>query len=90
MIRENQQFLNRLNVLSDAALIYLMLPVSYWLRFRVLQGVENVPLASYLRIGVVIMLAALFACAALGLYQTTRVVRIRTEVMSLSLMPVFS
>ena len=83
MIRENQQFLNRLNVLSDAALIYLMLPVSYWLRFRVLQGVENVPLASYLRIGVVIMLAALFACAALGVYQTTRVVRIRTEVMKL-------
>ena len=83
MIRENQQFLNRLNVLSDAALIYLMIPVSYWLRFRVLSGVENVPLASYLRIGVAIMLAELFAYAARGVYQTTRVVRIRTEVMSL-------
>ena len=80
MIRENQTFLNRLNVLSDAALIYLMIPVAYWLRFRVLHGVETVTLASYLRIGVIIMLMELFAYAVRGVYQTTRVVRIRTEV----------
>ena len=29
MIRENQQLLNRLNVVSDGILIYLMLPLAY-------------------------------------------------------------
>lgn len=83
MIRENQKFLNQMNVLSDAALIYLTVPASYWLRFRVLHGVENVPLESYLRIGAAITLAELFAFAARGVYQTSRVLRIRTEVMKI-------
>ena len=80
MIRENQKLLNRMNVISDGALIYLMLPLAYWLRFRVLlTGVETVPLSSYLRVGVLITLIQLFTYAAFGLYQTTRAIRIRTE-----------
>ena len=79
MIQENQKILNRLNVLTDAALIYCMIPVAYWLRFRVLSGEEQVPLASYLQIGILITLAELFAFAARGIYQTTRVLSIRTE-----------
>ena len=31
MIRENQRFLNQLNVVSDALLICLMMPLAYWL-----------------------------------------------------------
>lgn len=89
MIRENQNLLNRLNVLSDAALIYLMLPLAYWLRFYVLpdfilpEGVATVPLPSYLRLGVLFTLVQLFTYAAFGLYQTSRKTRIRDEVYTL-------
>ena len=80
MIKENQKLLNRLNVLSDAALIYLMLPLAYWLRFDVLpNGIETVPLSSYLQVGVFVALVQLFTYTAFGVYQTTRVIRIREE-----------
>ena len=83
MIRENQRFLNQLNVITDALLICLMMPLAHWLRFGVLHGVENVPRESYLRLGIAIMLAELFLFAARGIYQTSRVLRIRTEVINL-------
>ena len=84
MIRENQNLLNRLNVLSDAALIYLMLPLAFWLRFSVLpDGVVTVPLRSYLLLGAVFTLVQLFTYAAFGLYQTSRKTRIRDEVYTL-------
>lgn len=80
MIRENQKLLNRLNVLSDGVLIYMMLPLAYWLRFHVLPGgVASVPLSAYLRVGAVMTLAQLFTYAAFGIYRTTRVIRIRAE-----------
>lgn len=80
MIRENQRLLNRLNVLSDGVLIYLMLPLAYWLRFHVMpNGVVTVQLTNYLRIGIVITLIQLFTYAALGLYQSSRKTRIRDE-----------
>lgn len=73
--------LNRLNVLSDAVLLYIMFPVAYWLRFYVLPGgVKNIPLGNYLRLGVVVTLAQMFLFATFGLYQTSRKTRIRHEV----------
>lgn len=84
MIRENQQLLNRLNVLSDGVLIYLMLPLAYWLRFYVMpDGVVSVPLSGYLSTGVVITLVELFTYAAFGLYQSSRKTRIRDELSKL-------
>jgi Undecaprenyl-phosphate glucose phosphotransferase len=80
MIRENQQLFNRLNVVTDGILIYLMLPLSYWLRFYVIRGgIVTVPLPDYLRVGAVFTLVQLFTYAAFRLYQTTRNMRIRTE-----------
>lgn len=83
MIRENQRILNQLNVLTDALLMGLMMPLAYLLRFGLFGGVDNVPRQSYLRLGVVIMLITLFIYAARGVYQTSRVLRIRTEVINL-------
>ncbi|MBE7003136.1 MAG: undecaprenyl-phosphate glucose phosphotransferase [Ruminococcaceae bacterium] len=80
MIRENQELLNRLNVLSDGVVIYIMLPVAYFLRFYVMPGgIEVIPFANYLRMGVIITLVQLFTNAAFGLYQTSRKTRIRDE-----------
>ena len=81
MIRENQKLLNLLNVLSDALMLYITLPLAYWIRFYVLpDGVETVKLPSYLTIGVALTLFQLFTFAAFGLYQSTRRTRIRQEV----------
>ena len=33
MIKENQRLLNRLHVLSDGAILYLSLPIAFWVRF---------------------------------------------------------
>ena len=80
MIRENQKLLNRLNVLSDALIIYCTLPIAYWLRFYLMSGVKNVMLLDYLRLGAAVTLLQLFTLAAFGLYQSTRKTRIRQEV----------
>ena len=84
MIRENQQLFNRLNVLSDGILIYLMLPVAYWIRFYVMpNGIVSVPLSGFLRLGVVFTLVQLFTYAAFQLYQSSRKTRIRDELIRL-------
>ena len=84
MIRENQQLFNRLNVVSDGILIFLMLPVAYWLRFNVMSnGIVSVPLADFLRLGVVFTLVQLFTYTAFRLYQSSRKTRIRDELIRL-------
>ena len=84
MIRENQQLLNRWNVLSDGVLSYLMLPLAYWLRFYVMKdGIQSVPLADYLRLGIAFVVIQIFSFAAFGLYQLSRKTRIRDEVIKI-------
>ena len=84
MIRENQQLFNRLNVVSDGIMIYVMLPLAYWLRFSVLpNGIVTVPLRNYLLLGVAFTLVQLFTYAAFRLYQSSRHTRIRDELLRL-------
>ena len=53
MIKQNQELLNRLNVITDGLIIYLMIPVAFWLRFYVMKdGFQTMVLQDYLRIGI--------------------------------------
>lgn len=80
MIKENQRLLNRLHVLSDGAIVYLSLPIAFWIRFYLLPGgIITVPLAQYLALGTLLTAVQLFAYAALGLYQSFRKTRLRRE-----------
>ena len=80
MIRENQELLNRLNVLGDGLIVYVSLPLAYWLRFYVLPGgLLAIPLFAYLRRGVVFTAIQLFTFASFGLYQSHRATRLQTE-----------
>lgn len=80
MIRENQQLLNRLHVLSDGMILYILLPIAFWLRFYILPGgYISVPLSQYLILGLLLTAVQLFAYAAFGLYQSFRKVRLRRE-----------
>ncbi len=80
MIKENQQLLNRLNVLSDAVIIYLMIPLAFWFRFYVQKGgVQTMVLQQYLWIGLFFTALQVFLMVLAGLYRPFRHVRLRVE-----------
>lgn len=80
MIKENQQLLNRLYVLTDGVILYLTLPAAFWIRFFLLPGGSiSVPLRDYLVLGVLLTSAQLFTYAAFGLYQSFRKAHLRQE-----------
>lgn len=80
MTKENQRLLNRLHVLSDGAILYLALPIAFWIRFYVLRdGHIAVELSRYLTLGVVLTAVQLFTYAAFGLYQSARDMRLSRE-----------
>lgn len=83
MIKENQQLLNRINILSDALIIYLMIPVSFWIRFTLQQGVINVTLRDYLILGLFYTAVQIALFFVLDLYRPYRHVRLRHELASL-------
>lgn len=73
MIKENQKLFNYLNVLSDAAILLLTLPLAFWLRFYVLPGgVVSVPLEDYLLLDILLTVVHLFAFAVIGSYRSFR------------------
>ena len=79
MIKENQQLLNRINVLTDALIIYLMIPVSFWIRFTLQQGVVNVTLRDYLILGLFYTAVQIALFYVVGLYRPYRHIRLRRE-----------
>ena len=73
MIKENQRVFNNLNIISDALIIFVMLPLAFWLRFYVLPGgVINVPLRNYMTLGLILTAVQLFVYAAMGMYRSYR------------------
>lgn len=80
MIKENQQLLNRLHVLSDGAILYVSLPIAFWIRFYLLPGgIITVDLSRYLVLGLVLTVIQVFVYAAFGLYQSFRKAGLRKE-----------
>ena len=79
MIKENQRLLNTLNILSDGIIIYLMLPIAFWLRFKLFPGVITVPLRYYMMQGLIFTVIQIMIYAAFGQYQVTRRVRLRRQ-----------
>ena len=73
MIYENKIILRRLNELSDTLVLFLCLPLAYWLRFSVLTGgIAAMALSAYLRLAFVYALAQTLLYALLGLYPADR------------------
>lgn len=80
MIKENQQLFNRLHVISDGVLLFLSLPLAFWIRFTLLpNGIITVPLEAYFRLDVFLTAMQLFTYAAFGLYQSFRRIPLRKE-----------
>lgn len=80
MIRENQQLLNQLNVISDGLIVFVSLPLAFWLYFYVLPwGVISVPFSEYIVLSGCLMLVHLFTYAAFGLYHSFRRIPLTDE-----------
>ena len=73
MIKENQRLLNYINIVSDAFVILLSLPLAFLVRFYVLQsGVITVPLSDYLGTSLLLAVLYIFTFGAFGLYRSFR------------------
>ena len=83
MIKENQQFLNRLNTLTDALIIWLMIPVAFWIRYILQNGVVNVTLREYMILGFFYTVVQIIIFYAVGLYRPYRHVPLRRELIRL-------
>ena len=80
MIRENQQLLNVLNVLTDGLILFLSLPLAFWIRFYVLPGgIISVPFEDYLFLALILTTTHLFSYATFGLYNSHRKTRLRRK-----------
>lgn len=80
MIKENQKLLNNLNVLSDAGILFISLPLAFWLRFYVFpNGVISIPLRNYLAWDTILVFTHLFTYAALGIYRSFRQKKLMDE-----------
>ena len=79
MIKENQQLLNRLNILSDGLIIFLMIPVSFWLRYKVMPNASvNMSLQRYMVIGFFYTIVQIGIFMVAGVYRPFRHARPRT------------
>lgn len=73
MIKENQRALNSVNILLDALILFLSMPVAFYARFYILHnGVITVPLSEYLLFLLFLIPAFLITFATLGLYESLR------------------
>lgn len=83
MIRENQTLFNRLSIILDGLLIFISIPLAYWLRFYVFHGILGVPLERYLLMGILLIPVHLFTYAVMGLYESFRKKRLYQELETL-------
>ncbi len=80
MIRENQKLLNQLNVISDGLILFVMLPIAYFIRFDILPNASSsLPFSAYMLVDVCFTLLQLFMYASLGLYRYYRIRSLRME-----------
>ena len=90
MIRRNQKQLNRLNIFTDAMLVFLSYLFASWLWLGVIKKDTNMASISNLRNGtaMVAVLYALWTVIVLGMlrvYRVTRIKKLRNELANIAL-----
>lgn len=80
MIRENQVFLNRLNIVLDGVWVCLSFLLGYWIRFYVLPGgIQSLPFQAYLAVSLALIPLHLLSYGIAGLYDSQRKRRLYQE-----------
>lgn len=80
MIKENQKILNRVNILLDGLVVFLSLPLAFWVRFYLLPGGEiSIPFLHYLYLSLLVTPLYLLTFSICGLYESFRRKRLYQE-----------
>ena len=79
MIKENQHLLNQLHVISDGVLVFVSMMIAYFIRFYVFSGIEGVPFAYYVYLGLLAVVLCLISYGMAGLYSSYRTIRFHRE-----------
>lgn len=86
MIKENQKTLNYINIILDAIILFISMPISFWTRFHLFDnGVVTVPLESYIKLVLLLIPVHLAILATMGLYESLRNKRLHWELWRLLL-----
>ncbi len=72
MIKENQKLFNRLNIISDAAVSFVAIIISYLFVFSLLEAERNYPLIDYIKLVMVFIPVQLITFGCYGLYDSHR------------------
>ena len=81
MIKENQRTLNYINVILDALLIFLCMPIAYWARFFLFPFDDRgITLRYYLILTLCMLPIFLITLGAMNLYDSLRTKRLHWEV----------
>lgn len=83
MIKENQKYLNRIQIALDLSLVAVSMGVSYWGRFELLDGIKILNQIQMLQITGGAMLLYSFIYSRMGLYQPKRKETLFKEVMEI-------
>ena len=85
MIQENQKLLNQINVITDGLILFVTLPIAYFIRFHLLpHAVSSIPIADYMLLDIIFTFFQLSTFAALGLYRSFRIRSLRYEIKRLA------
>lgn len=83
MIKENQKYLNRVQIALDLSLVAVSMGVSYWGRFELLDGIKILNQIQMLQITGGAMMLYSFIYSRMGLYQPKRKETLFKEVMEI-------
>lgn len=73
MIKENQKIINNINIFIDGLILFLSMPLSFFIRFYILDdGIITVQILSYIKLVLIILPIHLSIMASLGLYESLR------------------
>lgn len=80
MIKENQNFLNKINTLTDIVILFISMTLSYLIRFYILSSdVEYVKLITYIKFTIVIVPISIIIYNFFNLYHSFRMVLFAKE-----------
>ena len=72
MIKENQKYLNRLQIVLDLSLVAISMAIAYWGRFVLLDGARSLSQEQMVKIVVCAVLLYGLLYSRMGLYRPKR------------------
>lgn len=83
MIKENQKYLNRVQIALDLSLVVISMTLAYWVRFELLDGVSSLPQGQMLKVVCWLVPVYGFLYSWLGLYLPKRRAILSKEVVEI-------